>query len=75
MMDDIFILDTFSTVYIWIGPDSNETEKKTSMETALEYVSAAAEHDGRDPETPIVVTYHGFGTSPHHHVLPFSLQF
>jgi len=60
MMDDIFILDTYSTVYVWLGPESNEVEKKTSMETALEYTKVASEHDGRDPETPIIVTYSGF---------------
>jgi len=61
MMDDIFMLDTFNTVYIWIGPDSNETEKKKSFEMAVEYVKEASAHDGRDPDsTPISVTYAGF---------------
>jgi hypothetical protein len=60
MMDDIFMLDTFSTVYIWIGPDSNEIEKKKSFEMALEYVKESSEHDGRDPDTPVSVTYSGF---------------
>ena len=32
MMDDIFMLDTFNTVYIWIGPESNEEEKKNAFE-------------------------------------------
>jgi len=60
MMDDIFMLDAFSTVFIWIGPDSNEIEKKNSFEMAVEYVREASEHDGRDPDTPISVTYAGF---------------
>jgi len=60
MMDDIFMLDTFNTVYIWIGPESNEEEKKNSFVMALEYMKAANEHDGRGEDTPVSVTYAGF---------------
>lgn len=76
MMDDTFMLDTYYTVYVWIGPESNEYEKKHSFEIvrltvaiqassclisfkALEYVKEASEHDGRDSDTPVVVTYAG----------------
>lgn len=60
LLDDIFFLDCYSTVYVWIGPESNEEEKKLSMQTAVDYVNSAAEFDGRDKDTPILVTYAGF---------------
>jgi len=49
--EDVFILDTFSEVYVWIGPFASESEKTMAMETADEYVSRAT--DGRDPDTPV----------------------
>jgi hypothetical protein len=36
MMDDIYILDTHKTVFVWVGPESNEEEKQYSFEMALE---------------------------------------
>jgi len=31
MLDDVFILDIFSTIFVWIGPESNDLEKKTIL--------------------------------------------
>lgn len=59
-LDDIFILDTFTTVFVWVGPESNDEEKQKSFETALEYVYACSLVDGRDTETPVVCTAAGF---------------
>lgn len=59
-LDDIFLLDTFHTVYVWVGPESNEEEKQLSFETALEYVSTCARFDGRDEDTPVVCTVAGY---------------
>jgi hypothetical protein len=50
--DDVYLLDTFNEVYVWIGGESNEVEHKMSMETAVEYVKNAK--DGRSPDTPIL---------------------
>eukprot|EP01124_Arcella_intermedia_P030131 TRINITY_DN6517_c0_g1_i1.p1 TRINITY_DN6517_c0_g1~~TRINITY_DN6517_c0_g1_i1.p1 ORF type:complete len:621 (+),score=193.20 TRINITY_DN6517_c0_g1_i1:188-1864(+) len=54
MMDDIFILDIFSCVFVWVGPESNDIEKKMSYETALAFVEKAAELDGRPRDTKVV---------------------
>lgn len=50
--NDIFILDTYNEVYVWVGDKSNDTEKKMAFETAIEYVKTAT--DGRSPDTPII---------------------
>ena len=55
--DDIFILDTFAEVYVWVGRGSSEDEKRLSAETAHKYVRQAP--DGRDPECPIVTVAQG----------------
>lgn len=52
--DDVMMLDTVSTVYLWIGEQSNPNERKEAMEIAAGYVKACGEVDGRDADTPIV---------------------
>jgi hypothetical protein len=59
-LDDIFLLDTYNTVYVWVGPESNDEEKQLSFETALEYVTSCARYDGRDEDTPVVCTVAGY---------------
>eukprot|EP01126_Amoeba_proteus_P067464 TRINITY_DN9974_c0_g1_i1.p1 TRINITY_DN9974_c0_g1~~TRINITY_DN9974_c0_g1_i1.p1 ORF type:complete len:347 (-),score=91.63 TRINITY_DN9974_c0_g1_i1:106-1146(-) len=60
MMDDIYLLDTVKTVFVWIGPQSNEEEKEGSFKMALEYVKTASKYDGRSLDTPVVCTLAGF---------------
>jgi len=50
--NDIFLLDTFNEVYVWVGDKSNDTEKKMSFQTAIEYVEKS--DDGRSKDTPII---------------------
>jgi len=50
--NDIFFLDTFNELYVWVGDKSNDTEKKMSIQTAIEYVEKA--EDGRSKDTPII---------------------
>lgn len=33
--DDVFILDTYNEVYVWVGSGSNDVEKKMALETAV----------------------------------------
>jgi len=47
--DDVMILDTFNEVFVWIGRGANELEKKTAMETAIDYVNTSG--DGRSADT------------------------
>lgn len=50
--DDVFLLDCYTTVFVWVGTGSNDTEKKMAMETAQRFITEAT--DGRDPDTPIM---------------------
>ena len=38
--EDVYLLDCFTTVFIWIGSAANETEKTSALETAKVYVQA-----------------------------------
>lgn len=46
--DDVMLLDTYSQVFVWIGGGALESEKREARKTAIKYVKAAAEADGRD---------------------------
>ena len=50
--DDVMICDVFTTVYVWIGSQSNQQEKQMSMETAQNYINTSP--DGRDQATSII---------------------
>jgi len=45
------ILDAYTAVYVWIGPQSTEDERKGAMQTSVEYVEAAT--DGRPKNCPV----------------------
>ncbi len=45
--NDVFLLDAYNEVYVWVGDKSNAQEKKMSLDAALEYVKNAT--DGRSP--------------------------
>lgn len=44
--DDVMILDTFSSVFVWVGSHSNEVEKRTAMQAAADYIKQSK--DGED---------------------------
>jgi len=49
--DDVFLLDTFEEVFVWVGTGSNAQEKEEAFKAALEYVQKAP--DGRSKDTPV----------------------
>ncbi|XP_073401495.1 villin-1 [Dendrobates tinctorius] len=56
--DDVFLLDAWDQVFLWIGKDANESEKRDAAVTAQEYLKS---HPGsRDVNTPIIVVKQGF---------------
>ncbi|GMF22720.1 unnamed protein product [Phytophthora fragariaefolia] len=55
-MDDVFILDTYTTLYVWIGAGANEPERREAMALADKYL-AVAKSDGRGDGTPIVAVH------------------
>ncbi|POM58418.1 Villin-like protein, partial [Phytophthora palmivora] len=48
--DDVFILDTYTTLYVWIGAGANEPERREAMALAQKYL-AVAKSDGRGEGT------------------------
>ncbi len=48
------LLDTYSTVYLWIGSKVTENEKTSSLDLAAKYIAACAEVDGRSVDTIFV---------------------
>ncbi|KAF7693018.1 advillin [Silurus meridionalis] len=55
---DVMLLDTWDQVFLWIGSQANDTEKKESITTCQEYLRT---HPGmRDLDTPIVLIKQGF---------------
>ena len=56
-VDDIFLLDCFTELFIWVGSGANSKEKEMAAETAKKYVSDAP--DGRDADCPITTVSQG----------------
>ncbi|KAM5152577.1 villin-1 [Mantella aurantiaca] len=56
--DDVFLLDAWDQVFLWIGRDANDTEKSQAAVTAQEYLRSHP--SGRDINTPIVIVKQGF---------------
>lgn len=52
--NDVMVLDTFKTIYMWIGLHSNDTEKRNAVKKAEKYAQNLT--DGRDPEQIQYVT-------------------
>ncbi|KAK5615663.1 hypothetical protein CRENBAI_023637 [Crenichthys baileyi] len=56
--DDVMLLDTWDQLFLWIGKEANEVERKEAVLTSQEYLRT---HPGeRDPDTPIVLIKQGF---------------
>lgn len=55
-VDDVFLLDTYTSLYIWIGTGANEAEKREALQLADEYL-AAAKSDGRGDGTPVITVH------------------
>merc|ERR1719163_1418392 len=47
--DDVFIIDSGLTLYIWVGKGANRNEKKEAMRHAVEYLKKS----GRGTQVPI----------------------
>ncbi|XP_068123506.1 advillin [Hyperolius riggenbachi] len=55
---DVMLLDTWDQIFLWIGSEANEVEKKEALVTAVDYLKT---HPScRDPETPILFIKQGF---------------
>lgn len=54
--EDVFLLDTYTTLYVWIGCGANDQERREAMSLAEKYL-AIAKSDGRGEGTPIVAVH------------------
>lgn len=52
--NDIMVLDTFSTIYMWVGLKSNETERRNVVKKVDAYLANLT--DGRSPDLVQLVT-------------------
>ncbi|NWX33811.1 VILI protein, partial [Notiomystis cincta] len=56
--NDVYLLDTWDQVFLWIGKGANETEKEAAAVMAQEYLRSHP--SGRDLDTPIIVVKQGY---------------
>ncbi|KYQ96706.1 villin [Tieghemostelium lacteum] len=59
IQEDVFIVDGIDQVWVWIGTDTAEIERRMSMEVALEYSQTLNSQQNRKANIPVYVTYHG----------------
>nr|XP_018917887.1 PREDICTED: advillin-like [Bemisia tabaci] len=57
MPEDIMIMDTWETLFIWIGAEANQEEKRSCIQLAIEYLKS--DPSGRDVKIPIVLIKQG----------------
>ncbi|NWW31076.1 VILI protein, partial [Panurus biarmicus] len=55
---DVYLLDTWDQVFLWIGKGANESEKEATAVMAQEYLRSHP--SGRDLDTPIIVVKQGY---------------
>ncbi len=51
--EDVMILDTYDAVYVWIGKDANEDEKRESLTIATDYIES--DPSGREPDSTSIL--------------------
>ncbi|KAM9814016.1 advillin [Neosynchiropus ocellatus] len=56
--DDVMILDTWDQVFVWVGQEARESERKDAITTSREYLRTHP--GGRDPDTLILLIKQGF---------------
>jgi hypothetical protein len=55
--EDVMLLDVEDTLFVWLGHESNDTERRACIATAREYLDS--DPSGRDKDLPIVVVKQG----------------
>lgn len=56
--NDVYLLDAWDQVFLWIGKGANESEKEAAAVMAQEYLRSHP--SGRDLDTPIIVVKQGY---------------
>ncbi|XP_032814551.1 gelsolin-like [Petromyzon marinus] len=55
--DDVMLIDAWDQIFVWIGSDANDVEKKESLQSAERYLET--DPSGRSKRTPVVVVKQG----------------
>ncbi|KAM4687603.1 scinderin-like [Discoglossus pictus] len=56
--DDVMMLDAWEQIFLWIGKDSNDVEKRESLISAKKYLET--DPSGRDKDIPVVIVKQGY---------------
>ena len=59
LSDDVFMLDTYNEVFVWVGKDSNRDEQVAAFKGVLDYVKGKSETDGREADCPALTCNEG----------------
>eukprot|EP01133_Synstelium_polycarpum_P007235 gene7235-8411_t len=59
LQEDVFIVDGIDHVWVWIGTDTAEIERRMSMEVSIEFAEALQAFDGRLNKPKSYITYSG----------------
>ncbi|CAD7705124.1 unnamed protein product [Ostreobium quekettii] len=59
---DVMMLDTFREIFLWVGKDSRQQEKKGAFDLAQKYLEEVSKVNGRSCDVPI--TYVSSGQEP-----------
>jgi len=55
--EDVFLLDTYTQLFVWIGTQSTQEEKDKAVQFAQRFIQEA--DDGREKDIPIIVVHAG----------------
>ena len=53
--DDVFLLDSFTTIWLWVGKEANEQEKAAAADAAVQYIQI----NNYEEKTPVVTVKSG----------------
>jgi len=53
--EDVFLLDSFTSLFVWVGSEANEAEKSGAKKAAAKYITAK----GYDADTPVLTIKSG----------------
>ncbi|EFA79149.1 villin [Heterostelium album PN500] len=55
LQEDVYIIDGIDHIWVWIGTETTETERKMAMELSLDYATALPAWDGRKDITAYTI--------------------
>ena len=56
--EDVMLLDAGESIFVWLGRESNDIEKRSCIQSAKEYLES--DPSGRDQDLPICIVKQGY---------------